>query len=1078
VLKRGPWAVCFLLVALSATASLLLVSRAGRPAFLRPADSTPAALYGSSRLFYPRLSLHQAYQPCCPEAEPGLVPGYDCLPSPATQNLLRRRLLAAEHSQRGPATATDEQQTGSRWLLQLAAAKKGQFATVARGLEAEARKAANEGPWIDTSAAFYLAATVDDLPGLLSRALAATDRALEIAPRSPAAVFNRALILEALALRGEARTAWRYFLLLEEDGSPWRTEAEQHLTALSAPSTAERWQAAKREIDSGQPLQEARTQELAASFASPLRDGIELQLLPAWATSWLQRQDLEEARRLLDITATLARALENETHEALPSAEIQDLYEALQGKSATALTALAHAVLSLRDARASYVKGNYPSTLDSLATLERTLGASRPSLRLWARYYRAASLDQQGFKPAADELLVSLVADLEGLPFPSLRARAQALRGRIKNNLGRPDEAIPLLTSAIETLDAVKDSETGTWAHTLLGDSYRLLGDIDSCWRQYYIALHQIETLGTPLRELAALNAMADFLLSTGDDRLALHYEDAAVPLGPRLDNPSFFADVLLWRSLLRSRLNDRRGALADLQQAQNETAKVRDPLRRERFRADFSLYLGAGLLDRDPEAAVGALGTALSYFGKTEQWSRVLLSLEARALAYGRLADRKAELRDLSQARALYVQVGRQLKQDAVRISFAGRIENAFDQTLRLDLETAENAETTLAQVEQERALNHPLLQEGSWLTEPASLSAIRSALPPGSALVEYAVLSDRLLVWLVLNGKVSLYQSAVPKAELSAKLESFLAADWSGARWRAGSSALGNLLLGAVQTELARSGVTSLVLVPDDELFGLPFAALTLPGSGRLLIEDYALAVSPSASLLAHRHAEASRLPESFRIIAVANPEIDRSVWPNLPDLRAASSEGTAIQRLFLGRSELLEGGQATAAELQHRLAQASWLHFAGHAIPVPRRPLDSYLLLSPATEHSGRLTAAELVTWDLSHLQGAVLSACSSAASVKESWPGAVTLARPFLAAGVPTVIGSLWDVRDQDSAAFFEVFYRRLASHGSAFRAFHEAQLASWAGSRGKGLRKTGWIAFQLFGGPDVPVQKGE
>ncbi|HEX7180909.1 MAG TPA: CHAT domain-containing protein [Thermoanaerobaculia bacterium] len=1061
MLKRRSWAVGLILVAVGA-ALLLISSRAGIPAL--------EALYGTSRFVYPRLSRQQAYQPCRPEAEPGLVPGYDCAESPASPGLLRPRMLAAERTLQ-EAGEHDRRLYG---LLRLAMARKGGFVATARGLEAEARSADDAGLWVDASAAFYLAATAEDLPGLLSPALAASERALELDPRNPAAAFNRALILEALALRSEAREAWQDFLSFEPETSPWRREAQQHLETLSAPSEAERWKAARRKIEASGPSA-GQAGELVASFARPVRDWIELELLPAWAQAWL-RKDPAAAGEHLDVAAALANALAAGPREALPAAQVRDVREVLQAQSATA-PALAHAILGLQDARASYVQGDYQSTLDTLDRVERELGTGRPALRYWARYYRAASLDQQGLKPAADELLSALVADLESMPFPSLRARAQALRGRIQNNLGRPEEAIPLLTSAITTLDAVRDAETGTWARTLLGDSHRLLGDLESCWRHYYVALHQIENLGTPLRELAAFNAMADFLLSASDERLALHYLDAAVSLGPRLENPSFFAEVLLWRSLLRSRRGDEPAALADLERAREEAAKVRDPLRVERFRADLGLYMGAELLDRDPAAAVDALTTAVRYFEGTEHWSRILLSLEARALAYGRLGDWESELRDLARARELYERVGRQLKQDAIRISFAGRIENAFDQTLRLRLAESADPEASFSQLEQERALNHPLLQGDAWLTKPAAISEVRSALAPGMALVEYAVLSDRLLVWLVASGKVALRQSAVPRAELSAAVEDFLVADWSGPKWRDASAFLGKILLGAVQPELARAGITSLIVVPDDELFGLPFAALTLPGTDQLLVEDYAVAVSPSASLFARavrKHREDRRGREPLRAVAVADPAIDESIWPHLLPLDAAAAEGASLQRLLPGRAELLDGGDATAPALRGRLAHASWLHFAGHAVAVPRRPLDSYLLLGPSPEHSGRLTAAELLTWDLSRLRGVVLSACGSAASARESWPGATTLARPFLAAGVPLVIGSLWDVRDQDSAAFFDAFYRQLALHGSAFQAFHEAQLTALNDSNGKGLSKNGWVAFQLYGGPDAPV----
>lgn len=1070
MLKRKSWAVGLILAVLG-TALLLISSRAGIPAFVRSPDSPLDALCRTSRFVYPRLSRQQVYQPCRSEAEPGLVPGYDCAENPASPSLLRQRMLAAERALRD----AGEHDRRLYELLRLATSRKGSFAAAARGMEVEAHSASNAGLWIDASAAFYLAATAEDLPGLLSPALAASERALELDSRNPAAAFNHALILEALALRSEAREAWRDFLSFEPETSPWRREAQRHLETLSEPPEAERWATAREKIADGEPLAEAQARELVAGYARPVRDWIEFELLPAWAEEWL-RKDPAAAGEHLDLAAALAQALEAGPREALPMAQVRDVREALQTPNAAA-PALARAILGLRDARTSYIQGDYQSTLNTLDKVERELGTLRPALLYWARYYRAASLDQQGLKPKADALLTSLVSDLANQPFPSLRARTLALRGRIKNNLGRPEEAIPLLASAIATLDAVRDAEIGAWARTLLGDSYRLLGDLESCWRHYYVALHQIENLGTPLRELAAFNATADFLLSAGDDRLALHYLDAAVSLGPRLDNPSFFAEVLLWRSLLRSRRGDQPAALADLEKARKQAAQVRDPLRVERFRADLGLYMGAELLDHDPTAAVDALTTAVRYFEGTEQWSRILLSLEARALAYGRLGDREAELRDLARARELYERVGRQLKQDAIRISFAGRIENAFDQTLRLRLAESVEPEASLSQLEQERALNHPLLQGDAWLTEPAALSEVRSALAPSMALVEYAVLSDRLLVWLVVNGKVSLRQSAIPRTELSAVVEDFLAADWSGPKWRDTSASLGKILLGTVQPELARAGVTSLVVVPDDELFGLPFAALMLPGTDRLLVEDYAVAVSPSASLFARavrKHREDRRGREPLRAIAVADPAIDESIWPHLLPLDAAASEEASLQRLFPGHAELLEGSEATAPALRNRLAHASWLHFAGHAVAVPRRPLDSYLLLGPAPEHSGRLTAAELLTWDLSHLRGVVLSACSSAAPARESWPGAMTLARPFLAAGVPLVIGSLWDVRDEDSAAFFDVFYRQLALHGSVFQAFHEAQLSALKDSGGNGLNKNGWIAFQLYGGPDAPV----
>jgi CHAT domain-containing protein len=283
--------------------------------------------------------------------------------------------------------------------------------------------------------------------------------------------------------------------------------------------------------------------------------------------------------------------------------------------------------------------------------------------------------------------------------------------------------------------------------------------------------------------------------------------------------------------------------------------------------------------------------------------------------------------------------------------------------------------------------------------------------------------------------------------------------------------------MLFGSIKRELEASGISSLVIIPDDDLFGIPFAALTTPGSGRLLVDDYAVMVSPSASLFARatlQNAVNAGNREPFYALVVADPKIDEAVWPRLSDLSSAYREGAFIKELFPANSEFLAGIDATVPALRSHLINKSWLHFSGHAMAVSRRPLDSYLLLSQSKLSSGRLTAKELLGWDLGKLHGVVLSACSSAASSRESWSGAMALARPFLAAGVPMVIGSLWDVEDQDSSLFFQDFYRGVASHGLVFKAFHEAQLSALARARKSNLHRGAWSAFQLLGGPDGPA----
>ena len=84
----------------------------------------------------------------------------------------------------------------------------------------------------DLAAAYLARATRDGLADDLTRALAAADRAIAVDPALPEALFNRALALERLSRRDEARSAWRDYLRRDET-SGWAREARVHLASLS-----------------------------------------------------------------------------------------------------------------------------------------------------------------------------------------------------------------------------------------------------------------------------------------------------------------------------------------------------------------------------------------------------------------------------------------------------------------------------------------------------------------------------------------------------------------------------------------------------------------------------------------------------------------------------------------------------------------------------------------------------------------------------------------------------------------------------------------------------------------------------
>ena len=86
--------------------------------------------------------------------------------------------------------------------------------------------------WSDLAAASYVVAGRYNTPELLADALGAADSALAIDANLPEALFNRALILERLQLRDDAREAWNRYLSNESDGA-WIAEAREHLRRVA-----------------------------------------------------------------------------------------------------------------------------------------------------------------------------------------------------------------------------------------------------------------------------------------------------------------------------------------------------------------------------------------------------------------------------------------------------------------------------------------------------------------------------------------------------------------------------------------------------------------------------------------------------------------------------------------------------------------------------------------------------------------------------------------------------------------------------------------------------------------------------
>lgn len=239
-------------------------------------------------------------------------------------------------------------------------------------------------------------------------------------------------------------------------------------------------------------------------------------------------------------------------------------------------------------------------------------------------------------------------------------------------------------------------------------------------------------------------------------------------------------------------------------------------------------------------------------------------------------------------------------------------------------------------------------------------------------------------------------------------------------------------------------------LVIVPHGPLHTVPFAALC--GGEHYLIDDYALSFAPSAAVYTHCVGVAQQ-PEGT-LLAMGVPT----------DAIPAVREEVATIAALAGRAETAVGDAATLEAFFTHAPAANVVHLATHGVYRPDNPAFSGLRL-----HDGWLTARDLYTVKL-RASLVVLSACESALSSQGSSDEQFGLARGFLHAGAPTLVASLWPVKDEQTYQLIRAFYARLYSGESVRAALRSAQLEVRAAHPNPYY----WAAFSVIGDPNRTV----
>jgi CHAT domain-containing protein len=264
---------------------------------------------------------------------------------------------------------------------------------------------------------------------------------------------------------------------------------------------------------------------------------------------------------------------------------------------------------------------------------------------------------------------------------------------------------------------------------------------------------------------------------------------------------------------------------------------------------------------------------------------------------------------------------------------------------------------------------------------------------------------------------------------------------------------------------------GVRRLVILPDDALHKLPFAALR-SAEGSPLSAHYQITVAPSATLWL-RWQRTPPEPAAVPALVLADPiHLDE----HLPRLPRSAREGRDILDALGGGILRLQEKASEAFLKNVDLQPYEIVHLATHSVVDEENPEHSSVRLTPSPGGRGHFEVADILALDKHGMEGkvVVLSTCESARGQILRGEGVMSLARAFFQAGAHTVVASLWNVDDRDGMELFERFYHYIGQGASVAAALQAAQRDRIA----EGAPVAAWAAFVVLGDGDlVPLPGG-
>ncbi len=794
---------------------------------------------------------------------------------------------------------------------------------------------------------------------------------------------------------------------------------------------------------------EGRLPELRAmtlQFPGKAREWAEFELLGE-----VPQASGAEAGVLLDAASAIGETLAERHGERLLLQTARSLRNELASGKGLGIQGLTHFQTGL----GKYRLGEYSTVGPEMERASELLREAGNPFRLWSDFYRALAFYQEKAYPNAEDLLRRVEGEAVPAGYRALAARSAFVQGLIFGLQGRIPAYALRVRQALDGLEGTGEFALQAAFQNELATLLSYRGDSDGALRSLARVLALERYLDDPGRRSTFHSNIGLLLAELGLRRAASEFFEKAVGEARETKGVSSVVQTLRLRAASSLSLGKSEAAAADLREALKLCDAIPEVSSRETARADTLLASGRTRLEGDPSGAESDLREAIKLFargGISIRLPEARLALSRSLLRLRRTAEARQALREgIGEVETMR---GR-MKAPEERARFLDARLGLYDEWIELELAEG-RSDDALRALEESRARS---LKE-SLGVEPSTVEPGRD-LGPEEAVLQYFLSRSGVVTWVITRDSTIMERFPLEDPRILPGLIQRLSTESDSTA----AERLYEILIAPVVPRL--TGKTRLAMVPDKQLWSLPFGALRDPETKRFLVESFAVGIAPSPS--AYRGLAESARTRAASALAKALLAAYGAAGDGVLPLPYALEEVREVGEIYSG-SRVLSGDQASLDAVSRLGADADVVHLAAHALDDPWRPWNSRLRLAPdaASQHDG-LVMAE----DLERLAGrwggrvrlVVLAACSTGVASPSPSEGMGGLIQPFLSHGVPAVVASLRRIDDQVSRDLMTRFHRHYRDTGDAFEALRRAQLELLKSDPGTAPEA---FAFQAYG----------